>query len=190
MFKLTSAVVAAGFLTLGVAVMPTTAAVASGHDESFTYHDQDPVMTRHYCGRAWTRTGTSSGRVQIDYAAAGAPDDYIHDIGTFEIHFVADDGSGDSWRIYGRRNTQVTPVQLDANTWKLTEQVTGRSWNLTSESGHLIWADRGLSRAITVFIDGEYSSDNIWDAGRIRWVDFSELDGIGCEMVAQAVAAG
>ncbi|MEO6512561.1 MAG: hypothetical protein ABIO16_16300 [Nocardioides sp.] len=189
MFKQTSAAVAAGLTVLGIAFMPTTAS-AAGHDESFKYNYQDPVLTRSYCGRDWTRTSTSSGRAQIDYAGEGAPDDNIHDIGSFETYFVAQDGSGDSWRLDGQRNMRITPVQLDANTWQVTTQVSGRFWKVTSASGELIWADRGTYREFVTFVDGEYDSDDMWTAGKQRWINFYELDGLGCQMVADAVAAG
>jgi hypothetical protein len=188
MFTKTAATVAAGLTAIAIALTPSSAS-ALGHDEQGPYSDawSDQVDR---CGRTWDRDFTASGIYQVDYTPEDAPDSNFHDNGTLRTHWVAADGSGDSWWIVEKANVLGQVEQLDASTWLLTIQNAGRSWVLTSESGAVVWADSGIFRDTLTFVESEFDGLDHSEHGRHVWVNFRDLDGIGCEMVAEAIAAG
>jgi hypothetical protein len=188
MFTKTAAAVAAGLTTMAIGLIPSSAS-ALGHDDQGSYSDawSDQVDR---CGRTWDRDFTASGVYQVDHTPAGAPDSNFHDNGTLRTHWVAADGSGDAWWIVAKANVRGQVEQRDPSTWLLKIQTTGRSWVLTSESGDVVWADSGISRDTLTFVDGEFDGIDHWEHGRHVWVNFQDVDGLGCDMVAQAVAAG
>lgn len=64
------------------------------------------------------------------------------------------------------------------------------SWSLVSESGDTIWSDEGNLRQVVTFVDGEFNAFDQVEKGRFRFVDLRDIDGLGCAMVADAIAAG
>lgn len=137
MDKRTLAALAAPLLVCGLAAPATAqpAFEAGTYDESFTF-------TSTGCGRTGVATQHQWGRYALRETEPGAPDVIVHDVGQFELHIVTSDGS---WWIRGKANFKIRSVtRVEGDVWRLELTTAGRSWVLSSESGTVVWADRGI----------------------------------------------
>lgn len=97
-----------------------------------------------YCGRDERVDVAAVGHVVVRQGPAGAPELYVHDNYVVTYHHIGPDGS---WWTRLNGNFRVASIdQVGPTTWRIVQQDAGRNWNLTSESGTSVWADRGVVR--------------------------------------------
>ena len=113
-----------------------------------------------YCGRDERVDVAAVGHVVVRQGPAGAPELYVHDNYLVTYHHIGPDGS---WWTRLNGNFRVASIdQVGPTTWRIVQQDAGRNWNLTSESGTSVWADRGVVRFT-------FEVDTLGDDDRVPW---------------------
>ena len=136
-------------ITAGVALAAATSFVAPSSAQA-----SQPLELGWYAD-SWREDGTycaRNERVDVEVVGhavvrqgpAGAPELYVHDNYLFTYHHAGPDGS---WWTRLKGSFRVASIdQVGPTTWRIVQQDAGRNWNLTSESGTSVWADRGVVR--------------------------------------------
>lgn len=97
-----------------------------------------------YCGREERVDAEVVGHVIVRQGPAGAPELYVRDNYLVTYHHSGADGA---WWTRLNGNFGIASIdQVGPTTWRIVQQDAGRNWNLTSESGVSVWADRGVVR--------------------------------------------
>ena len=162
---------------------------AGTYDEHFEF-----VSTS--CDGHWDVDLRRWGRYQLRETEPGAPEVLVHDVGEIAFHAV-DPDTGDSFWIRGRTNFKVRAVtDLGDGVWRLDLTSSGRTWVMTSESGQVVWADRGIFyETVTVDTQGDDDPENDTYASEYSWSGphfFSDTapGSQYCVYQAQAVSLG
>lgn len=192
--SLSTLVRAAAAAPLALVALAAPAAQAVAPDERGRYDDTES-FTRVLCGRSWDVTSRDSGRFQVRASEDGAPEVFVHDVHRFARTYVA--GNGDTYNIAGKENFRIADVErVEGDLWSIEVVVSGRSWALSSASGKLIWADRGIFRThVLVDTQGDDDPSNdeydvSFDWAGPHFVSDTQPGSQYCELVDRAIAAG
>ena len=148
-----------------------------------------------YCGRDERVDVEVVGHVVVRQGPAGAPELYAHDNYLLTHHHIGADGS---WWTRLNGNFRIASIaHVGPTTWRIVQQDAGRTWNLTSESGKSVWADRGLGR-FTFEVDtlGDDDPDNDewsfvgYESHGQSVVGNYEPGSVLCDFVEEALAIG
>ncbi len=187
-------------ITAGVVLAAATAFVAPSSAQA-----GQPLELGSYAD-SWREDGTYCGRVErvdvevvghvvVREGPAGAPELYAHDNYLLTYHHIGADGS---WWTRLKGNFRIATIEpIGPTTWRIVQQDAGRNWNLTSESGTSVWADRGLLR-FTVEVDTLGDDDPENDEWRFVDAEFSgphvagnyQPGSVLCDFVDEALAIG
>lgn len=171
---------------------PTAHAVPPDERGSYDISDTD---TKQLCGRDWDVSIHEWGHFQVRATEDGAPEALVHDVHSYEKTYVAE--NGDTFLHSGKENFRIVKVErVEGDTWDIELVSAGRSWTISSASGKLIWADRGIFRTHVLLDtqgDDDWSNDVVdvsYDWSGPHFESGTEPGSQYCEYVDQAIAAG
>lgn len=191
---LTATAAVASMTLAGALVAP--AAQAARPSERGSYDDQVDYQAV-LCARTWDIHAHDWGRFQVRSTEAGAPEVLVHDVHSVDREYHAADGSGDGYRISGKENFRITDVsRVEGDVWRIELVSAGRTWQMRSLGGVLLWADRGVVRThLLVDTRGdddpsndEYESTMDWSGP--HFFSTAEPGSQYCAYQAEAVALG
>ena len=148
-----------------------------------------------YCGRDERVDVSVSGHVVVRPGPDGAPDVYGHDNYLLTHHHIGADGSW--WTVLDDNFSTLSIDQVGSTRWRIVQQSAGRAWNLTSESGKSVWADRGVIRftfEVDTLGDDDPANDHWtfigYESSGPHVVGNYQPGSILCEFVDEALAIG